>query len=79
MLNLKDQDLLKQCYLNGEWVSGSDTINVTNPATGEVIGTIPHLGQAETAKAIADANAAWPAWRKKTAKNAQPFCENGST
>ena len=69
MLNLKDPSLLKQqCYLNGEWVSGSDTINVTNPATGEVIGTIPHLGQAETAKAIADANAAWPAWRKKTAK-----------
>ena len=69
MLNLKDPSLLKQqCYLNGEWISGSDTINVTNPATGEVIGTIPHLGQAETAKAIADANAAWPAWRKKTAK-----------
>lgn len=52
--------------MNG--LKGSDTINVTNPATGEVIGTIPHLGQAETAKAIADANAAWPAWRKKTAK-----------
>ena len=69
MLNLKDPSLLKQqCYLNGEWVSGSDTMAVTNPATGEVIGTIPHLGQAETAKAIADANAAWPAWRKKTAK-----------
>lgn len=69
MLNLKDPSLFKQqCYLNGEWVSGTTTINVTNPATGEVIGTIPHLGQAETAKAIADANAAWPAWRKKTAK-----------
>jgi succinate-semialdehyde dehydrogenase/glutarate-semialdehyde dehydrogenase len=69
MLNLKDPSLFKQqCYLNGEWVSGAETMPVTNPATGEVIGTIPHLGQAETAKAIADANAAWPAWRKKTAK-----------
>ena len=69
MLKLKDPSLLKQqCYLNGEWVSGTETMAVTNPATGEVIGTIPHLGQAETAKAIADANAAWPAWRKKTAK-----------
>ena len=69
MLNLKDSSLFKQqCYLNGEWVSGAETMPVTNPATGEVIGTIPHLGQAETAKAIADANAAWPAWRKKTAK-----------
>ena len=41
---------------------------MTNPATGEVIGHVPKLGQAEAAKAIADANAAWPAWRKKTAK-----------
>ncbi|MGL4766542.1 MAG: NADP-dependent succinate-semialdehyde dehydrogenase [Formosimonas sp.] len=69
MLNLKDPSLFKQqCYLNGQWVSGTETMTVTNPATGEVIGTIPHLGQAETAQAIADANAAWPAWRKKTAK-----------
>ena len=69
MLALKDPSLFKQqCYLNGEWVSGTDTTEVTNPATGEVIGHVPKLGQAEAAKAIADANAAWPAWRKKTAK-----------
>lgn len=69
MLKLKDLSLFKQqCYLNGEWVSGTDTTEVTNPATGEVIGHVPKLGQAEAAKAIADANAAWPAWRKKTAK-----------
>ena len=69
MLALKDPSLFKQqCYLNGEWVSGSETTEVTNPATGEVIGHVPKLGQAEAAKAIADANAAWPAWRKKTAK-----------
>ena len=69
MLKLKDPSLFKQqCYLNGEWVSGSETTEVTNPATGEVIGHVPKLGQAEAAKAIADANAAWPAWRKKTAK-----------
>lgn len=69
MLKLKDPSLFKQqCYLNGEWVSGSETTEVTNPATGEVIGHVPKLGQAEAAKTIADANAAWPAWRKKTAK-----------
>ena len=69
MLKLKDPSIFKQqCYLNGEWVSGTDTTEVTNPATGEVIGHVPKLGQAEAAKAIADANAAWPAWRKKTAK-----------
>mgnify|MGYP000582511012 CR=1 FL=1 len=59
MLKLKDPSLFKQqCYLNGEWVSGSETTEVTNPATGEVIGHVPKLGQAEAAKAIADANAA---------------------
>ena len=55
MLKLKDPSLFKQqCYLNGEWVSGTDTTEVTNPATGEVIGHVPKLGQAEAAKAIAD-------------------------
>ncbi len=69
MLALKDPSLFKQqCYLNGEWISGTDTTEVTNPATGEVIGHVPKLGQAEATQAIADANAAWPAWRKKTAK-----------
>ena len=69
MLKLKDPSLFKQqCYLNGEWISGTDTTEVTNPATGEVIGHVPKLGQAEATQAIADANAAWPAWRKKTAK-----------
>lgn len=69
MLNLKDPSLFKQqCYLNGQWVDSAETIAVTNPATGETIGHVPRLGQAEAAQAIADANAAWPAWRKKTAK-----------
>ena len=69
MLALKDPSLFKQeCYLNGAWVGGTETTAVTNPATGEVIGHVPKLGQAEAAKAIADANAAWPEWRKKTAK-----------
>ena len=69
MLALKDPSLFKQhCDLNGEWISGTDTTEVTNPATGEVIGHVPKLGQAEATQAIADANAAWPAWRKKTAK-----------
>jgi succinate-semialdehyde dehydrogenase/glutarate-semialdehyde dehydrogenase len=41
---------------------------VTNPATGAALGTVPQMGAAETRRAIAAANAAWPAWRKKTAK-----------
>ncbi|MBZ2207945.1 NADP-dependent succinate-semialdehyde dehydrogenase [Massilia soli] len=71
MLNLKDPSLLRQqCFINGEWCDADDasTIDVVNPATGERLGTVPHMGQAETRHAIEAANAAWPAWRKKSAK-----------
>jgi succinate-semialdehyde dehydrogenase/glutarate-semialdehyde dehydrogenase len=70
-LSLKDPSLLRQqCYINGNWVDADSgkTIEVTNPATGEVLGTVPNLGAAETRRAIEAANAAWPAWRRKTAK-----------
>ena len=67
---LKDSTLLRQrCYINGEWISADNdqSIDVTNPATGSVIGTIPKMGATETKRAIEAANAAWPAWRAKTA------------
>ncbi|PKV46682.1 succinate semialdehyde dehydrogenase [Janthinobacterium sp. 61] len=71
MLQLKDPTLLRhQAYVNGAWADadGGQTINVSNPATSEHIGTVPLMGAAETRRAIEAANAAWPAWRKKTAK-----------
>ncbi|SDH44261.1 NADP-dependent succinate-semialdehyde dehydrogenase [Janthinobacterium sp. YR213] len=71
MLQLKDPTLLRhQAYVNGAWADadGGQTINVSNPATGEHIGTVPLMGATETRRAIEAANAAWPAWRKKTAK-----------
>jgi succinate-semialdehyde dehydrogenase/glutarate-semialdehyde dehydrogenase len=71
MLNLKDPSLLRQqSYINGEWCDADDasTITVTNPATGETVGTVPHMGAIETKRAIDAANAAWPAWRKTTAR-----------
>ncbi len=71
VLPIKDQGLFRQqCYINGQWVDADSgkTIEVTNPATGEIIGTIPNMGAAETKRAIEAANAAWGAWRKKTAK-----------
>lgn len=70
-LDLKDQNLLRQqCYIDGSWqnADSGEVINVTNPATGEVIGTIPKMGTNETRRAIAAANAAFPTWRAKTAK-----------
>ena len=72
MLTLKDPALLRQqCYLNGLWLDadGGQHADVRNPATGEVIGHVPVMGTQETRNAISAANAAWPAWRKKTAKD----------
>ncbi len=70
-MQLSDPKLFRQqCYINGAWVDADsgETIDVTNPATGEKLGTIPKAGAAETRRAIEAANAAWPAWRAKTAK-----------
>jgi len=68
---LNDPKLFRQqCYIDGAWIDADDksTITVVNPANGTVVGTVPRLGQAETRRAIEAANAAWPAWRAKTAK-----------
>jgi succinate-semialdehyde dehydrogenase/glutarate-semialdehyde dehydrogenase len=68
-LPLKDPKLFRtQCYIDGQWVSGSQTISVVNPATGSVLGTVPKLGAEETRRAVDAAERAWPAWRAKTAK-----------
>ncbi|MBF9027219.1 aldehyde dehydrogenase family protein [Rhodobacterales bacterium FZCC0188] len=51
-------------YIAGAWVGADDgaTLDVTNPATGEVIGQIPKSGQSETMRAIDAAHAAFPAF-----------------
>jgi succinate-semialdehyde dehydrogenase / glutarate-semialdehyde dehydrogenase len=70
-MNLNAARLFRQqCYINGEWIDADSkaTFEVTNPATGEVIGRVPNLGPGETRRAIEAANAAWPVWRGKTAK-----------
>src|SRR5215204_6965509 len=68
---IKDPKLFRQqAYVDGAWI-GADaggTIPVDNPATGDVVGTVPKLGTSETRRAIAAAEAALPAWRAKTAK-----------
>lgn len=57
-------------YVNGQWIAADSgkTAAVTDPATGETLGTVPVCGRAETARAIEAASAAFPAWRGKTAK-----------
>jgi len=68
---LKDPRLFREaCYIDGQWVKAKsgDTVPVDNPATGEIIGSVPKLGAAETREAIDAANKAFPAWSKKTGK-----------
>jgi len=66
---LTNKALLREaCFINGKWVTSSATIPVDDPATGDVIGTVPKLGRAETRDAIDAAAAAFPAWRARTAK-----------
>ncbi|GAA5315463.1 MAG: NADP-dependent succinate-semialdehyde dehydrogenase [Candidatus Pelagadaptatus aseana] len=70
MLQLNRPDLLaKGSYINGQWITDAEeTIDVTNPATGEVIATLPSLGAAETKAAIDHAESAFASWSKTTAK-----------
>ncbi|MEM5456313.1 NADP-dependent succinate-semialdehyde dehydrogenase [Paraburkholderia phytofirmans] len=68
---LKDPLLFRQqAYVSGEWQSAAsaETFEVRDPATGAIVGNVPLMGASETRQAIDAANAARPAWRKKTAK-----------
>ena len=66
---LKDPSLLKtDALINGQWVKGASRFDVTDPATGAKLADVANLGPADAQAAIDAANAAWPAWRSKTAK-----------
>ena len=69
---LKDPSLLAtKAYVAGQWIEADDgaTFAVTNPARGDVICHVPDLGRAETARAIAAAEAAMKDWAKRTGKD----------
>ena len=70
-MQLKDPALLrKEAFVDGAWI-GADSgkrFAVTNPASGAVGAEVPDLRAAETKRAIAAANAAYPAWRAKSGK-----------
>jgi succinate-semialdehyde dehydrogenase/glutarate-semialdehyde dehydrogenase len=62
--------LRRDAYIDGAWTGADDDARfaVTDPATGATLAEVPDMGAAETRRAIAAAEAAWPAWRTKTAK-----------
>ncbi|WP_322994799.1 NADP-dependent succinate-semialdehyde dehydrogenase [Castellaniella sp.] len=71
MLPLKNPDLLRQqCYVDGLWcdADSGQSVNVTNPATGAVIGSVPKMGAGEARRAIEAASRSWAQWRGLTAK-----------
>jgi len=69
LAQLLDPSLLKtDALINGQWVAGSSRFDVTDPATGLKLADVANLGATEADAAIAAANAAWPAWKNKTAK-----------
>jgi succinate-semialdehyde dehydrogenase / glutarate-semialdehyde dehydrogenase len=69
-MHLKDPNLLKsQCFIDGQWVAADSGAvrEVRNPATGELLATVPNAGTAETRRAIEAASRAFGPWRAKTA------------
>ena len=70
MLALKDEKLLKnRCYIGGKWIDAGSgkTLEVANPSTGEVLGTVPELDPTEVEKAVTAAESALGPWGEMTA------------
>jgi len=61
----------QQAFVAGKWCDADhqQTSEILNPATLEVIGTVPNMGKAEAERAIEAAKEAWPLWKNKTAKD----------
>ncbi|VWX56082.1 succinate-semialdehyde dehydrogenase I, NADP-dependent [Burkholderiales bacterium 8X] len=71
MLKLQDPSLLRmQAFLAGKWIDADSgqTVPVTDPATGETIGTVPMCGVTETVRAIEAAESAQKTWAARPAK-----------
>ena len=57
-----------EAFIDGLWIEGDETFEVTNPADGTVIAKVADLGPGETRVAIEAAHRAFPTWAAKTAK-----------
>jgi succinate-semialdehyde dehydrogenase/glutarate-semialdehyde dehydrogenase len=68
---LRDAELLRvDLYVDGEWTPASDAarFDVTDPATGDLVGAVAGATREDTRRAIAAAAAALPAWAALPAK-----------
>ncbi|TDI65241.1 MAG: NADP-dependent succinate-semialdehyde dehydrogenase I [Alphaproteobacteria bacterium] len=78
-MDLKDPSLFRQqAYINGTWTDAQDgsVVDVTNPASGDVIATVPFMGTQETRAAIAAAQAAFAGWKQRSAKERSTVLRN---
>ncbi|RHZ60124.1 NAD-dependent succinate-semialdehyde dehydrogenase [Aspergillus thermomutatus] len=69
---LKDPSLLiGKNYIDGQWIEAASgkRFNVTDPATGNVIGSCPESASEDVETAIKSAAAALPAWRSRTGRD----------
>jgi succinate-semialdehyde dehydrogenase / glutarate-semialdehyde dehydrogenase len=70
-MDLQNKQLLRTGnFIGGQWMDADsgEKLAVLNPATGNLLAEVPLCGAAETQRAIAAADAAWPAWRSLTAR-----------
>lgn len=78
-MKLNDSNLFRQqALINGEWLDANngEVIDVTNPANGDKLGSVPKMGADETRAAIDAANRALPVWRALTAKERANILRN---
>ena len=68
---------VERAYIGGAWVGAASgaTVPVDNPATGAIIGTVPDCSAADTQAAIDAAEAAFPAWKARTASDRAAMLE----
>ena len=61
----------QKMFVDGEFVDAlsGETMEVVNPATGEVIAEVPRAGEEDVDRAVAAAETAWESWREKTPKD----------
>jgi len=77
MHGLQDSQLIKNfSYINGSWHSSESTIDVFNPANGELVATVSDAGVEETELAVASASAALKPWSAKSANERAGLLRN---
>ncbi|MCE8025087.1 NAD-dependent succinate-semialdehyde dehydrogenase [Billgrantia aerodenitrificans] len=57
-----------KAFIGGQWRDAERRFDVTNPANSETLASVPDLSADDARDAVAAAEAAWPAWRRQTAK-----------